>query len=174
MQIKRILVATAAVAATCVPAIAAADTTPSGSPSAESACRAERTQVGDATFKATYGTNRNKSNAFGKCVSKRSSSVNSANSNAATTCKAEQTADPAAFKAKYGTNKNGNNAYGKCVSGKAKATVDAQTAANVSAEKSCRTERAADPAAFKNKYGTNKNKSNAFGKCVSAQAKTKS
>ena len=36
---------------------------------------------------------------------------------------------------------------------------------------SCQTERKADAAAFKAKYGTNKNKSNAFGKCVSAQAK---
>jgi hypothetical protein len=29
----------------------------------------------------------------------------------------------------------------------------------------------ADPAAFKAKYGTNKNKSNAFGKCVSGKVK---
>jgi hypothetical protein len=33
------------------------------------------------------------------------------------------------------------------------------------------TERDAGPAAFKEKYGTNKNKKNAFGKCVSATAK---
>jgi hypothetical protein len=41
----------------------------------------------------------------------------------------------------------------------------------VSAAKACKAERATDPAAFKAKYGTNKRKSNAFGKCVSATAK---
>ena len=34
-----------------------------------------------------------------------------------------------------------------------------------------KTERKADPSAFREKYGTNKNKRNAFGKCVSKQAK---
>jgi Ni/Co efflux regulator RcnB len=35
------------------------------------------------------------------------------------------------------------------------------------AAKDCRAEKNQDPAAFKEKYGTNENKSNAFGKCVS-------
>jgi len=38
--------------------------------------------------------------------------------------------------------------------------------------KTCKAERTQDPDAFKAKYGTNKNKSNAFGKCVSQHAKT--
>jgi RTX calcium-binding nonapeptide repeat (4 copies) len=37
--------------------------------------------------------------------------------------------------------------------------------------KKCKAERAADPAAFTEKYGKNKNKKNAFGKCVSQTAK---
>jgi hypothetical protein len=163
------MVAAIAAAAFCAPAIAlAADP---ATPSAESACRAERTAMGDATFKATYGTNKNKSNAFGKCVSKRAAGVKAAADSAAKACKAEQAADPAAFAQKYGTKKNKKNAYGKCVSAKAKAQVDAKTAATVAAAKACKTERTADAAAFKAKYGTNKNKSNAFGKCVSAKAK---
>lgn len=161
-----------AILACCLPALASADTTSSStSPTAESACRAERTAMGDATFKATYGTNKNKSNAFGKCVSKRTAGVKSAASNAAKDCKAEQTADPAAFADKYATNKKKTNGYGKCVSSKARTTVDAKTKADVNAAKACKAERAADPAAFKDKYGTNKNKSNAFGKCVSKTAK---
>ena len=39
------------------------------------------------------------------------------------------------------------------------------------AAKACSDERKADPAAFKAKYGTNANKSNAFGKCVSGKVK---
>src|SRR5258705_308455 len=35
----------------------------------------------------------------------------------------------------------------------------------------CRAERAQDAQAFKDKYGTNSNKSNAFGQCVSQQAR---
>jgi hypothetical protein len=88
-------------------------------------------------------------------------------------CRAERgstDATRAAFATKYGTNKNKKNAFGKCVSQKAKATVEAGDAAEVAAAKACSTERgttAASRAAFADKYGTNKNKRNAFGKCVS-------
>jgi hypothetical protein len=39
------------------------------------------------------------------------------------------------------------------------------------AAKECKAERAADPAAFTKKYGTNKNGKNAYGKCVSTKAR---
>jgi hypothetical protein len=39
------------------------------------------------------------------------------------------------------------------------------------AAKACKAERAADPAAFTAKYGTNKNGNNAYGKCVSGKAR---
>ena len=60
--------------------------------------------------------------------------------------------------------------YGACVAAQ-NAKADANT---TNAAKTCKTERAAGPDAFVAKYGTNKNKSNAFGKCVSkiASAKT--
>src|SRR3712207_8914613 len=38
------------------------------------------------------------------------------------------------------------------------------------AAQECRAERQADPSAFAEKYGTNRNKRNAFGKCVSSKA----
>jgi hypothetical protein len=176
---SKLTVATLAALAFAVPAVADDSTTTTATPSAEQQCRTERDQMGTATFAQTYGTNKNRSNAFGKCVSKRSTATEEAaaeaHTNASKECDAEEVVDPAAFKAKYGTGKNGSNAHGKCVSGKAKAetnaTVEEQTTADVKAAKSCKAERKADPAAFKAKYGTNKNKSNAFGKCVSAQAK---
>jgi hypothetical protein len=62
---KRFLVVLA-LAAFAVPALASA---PSGTPSAEKQCRDQRAAIGTALFKSTYGTNHNKSNAFGKCVS---------------------------------------------------------------------------------------------------------
>lgn len=148
-----------------------APSTPDKAPSAQSLCSEERTKMGRTVFADTYGTNKNKSNAFGKCVSKRNASSTAAEkaakTNAAKACKKEEADNPTAFAAKYGTGKNGANAYGKCVSGKAKAEhaakVNQETKDNVNAAKSCKAERKSNPAAFK--------ASNAFGKCVSAKAK---
>ena len=165
-----------ALAMMATPAFAASSTAQS---SAQKQCRAERAAMGVQTFRDTYGTNKNKSNAFGKCVSHRThqnaNDEQTAKSNAAKDCKAERAADPAAFQTKYGTGKNKKNAYGRCVSQKAKAKTkqaeQSQVQAEENAAKQCKAERKADPAAFQTKYGTNKNKSNAFGKCVSQKAK---
>ena len=84
-----------------------------------------------------------------------------------------------AFTEKYGTNKNKKNAFGKCVSSKAKGEddeADEDESDEVNASKKCKEERgttAASMAAFAEKYGTNKNKKNAFGKCVSRAAQQK-
>jgi hypothetical protein len=164
---KRFLVMLA-LAAFAVPAFAS---DPPGTPSAEKQCRDQRTSIGAQAFKDLYGTNHNKSNAFGKCVSKTNKTLDKNASEAKSSCKTEQAADAAAFKEKYGTNKNKSNAYGKCVSALAKASDQESQSATINAAKQCKDERKADAAAFKDKYGTNKNKRNAFGKCVSAIAK---
>jgi len=155
-----------------IPAWAAAGTpTPADHAAATKQCATERTAMGTPAFKLLYGTNANKSNAFGKCVSKLAHQNAKNQSNAAAQCRAERTADPAAFAAKYGSGKKHANAFGKCVSQTAKAAAAAQVKATSNAAKACWTERQADPAAFKAKYGTNANKSNAFGKCVSGLVK---
>src|SRR2546423_10049901 len=92
--------------AVAVPALAAG-TSSSAHSDAQKQCRAERTAMGAQTFKDTYGTNANKSNAFGKCVSHRThqnaNDEKTAHTNAAKECKAERAADPAAFATKYGS-----------------------------------------------------------------------
>ncbi|HEX2358693.1 MAG TPA: hypothetical protein VHH72_02620 [Solirubrobacterales bacterium] len=96
---------------------------------ASKACRAERDDIGAEAFAERYGTNKNKRNAFGKCVSRKAAPELSEDTqaviNAAKACKAEQSdpAFPAAHDGKtfdefYGTNHNHKNAFGKCVSGK--------------------------------------------------------
>ena len=100
---------------------------------ASKACKAQRAAMGDAAFKALYGTNANKSNAHGKCVSAMNKAKSNGNGSAAhraalsaaKACKTERAADPAAFRAKYGTNANKSNAFGKCVSSKAKPQITA-------------------------------------------------
>ena len=98
----------------------------------------------------------------------------SVDKNAAKKCKAErQSMGAEAFKGNYGTNANKANAHGKCVSGSSKKAGDEQDEAEDSkaeeaAAKKCKAERESMGAdAFKAKYGTNANKANALGKCVS-------
>ena len=145
--------------------------TPADKAAAVKQCSTERAGMGAPAFKLLYGTNANKSNGFGKCVSKLAQQNAKNQTNAAAQCRTERAADPAAFAVKYGTGKKHANAFGNCVSGKAKAAAAQQVHATVNAAKACWDERKADPAAFKTKYGTNANKSNAFGKCVSGKVK---
>jgi hypothetical protein len=168
----RKLVYLVAVAALAVPAFAvAASPSPADKAAAVKQCTTERTGMGAPAFKLLYGTNANRSNAFGKCVSKRAKQNAKNRANAAASCRTQRTADPAAFATKYGTGKKHANAFGNCVSQTAKAAAKAQQQATTNAAKACWAERKPDPAAFKAKYGTNANKSNAFGKCVSGKVK---
>jgi hypothetical protein len=149
---------------------------------AQKECRAERGTT-DATREAFAAKYRN----FGACVSQNARAAQAerseARSNASRDCREERgdTAESrAAFAKKYGTNANKRNAFGKCVSQKARAeraeedAEDAEeTAERTNAAEACDTERGETPAtrkAFEDKYGTNANKRNAFGKCVSQTA----
>ena len=164
--------------ALALPVAAFADDGTGEGSSPAAACRAEQAAMGADAFKTAYGTNADKSNAFGKCVSKKATGRSKSHSNAVSACRAEQadtafadTHDGKTFDQFYGTGKNGNNSFGKCVSSKAKTAAAKQVHATVNAAKDCRAEQQADPAAFKDHYGTNANKSNAFGKCVSGKVK---
>ncbi len=179
---KKALIACAAGALLVAPG-ASAKPTETDRTNAAKECRAERGST-DATreaFRVKYGTNKNGKNAFGKCVSGTSKEEKAereaAASNAAKECKAERDANPSLFAETHGTNKNNRNAFGKCVSSKAKenkAEEDAEDAEEAeerkSAAKECAAERTAKGDAFATEYGTNSNKRNAFGKCVSQKA----
>ena len=111
-----------------IPALAVAGTPPSPADKAAAVkqCSTERNAMGVPAFKALYGTNANKTNAFGKCVSKLAQQNEQNRSNAAAQCRTERTADATAFATKYGIGPNHRNAFGKCVSTKAKAAAAAQ------------------------------------------------
>ena len=148
---------------------------------AQKECRAERGAT-DATREAFKVRYRN----FGACVSQNAQEAKAerkaAKRNAARDCREERgdtDADREAFRQRYGTNANKSNAFGKCVSQKAKAKRAAQDAADAeaaeerkNAAQECDEERGdtqESRKAFADKYGTNGNKRNAFGKCVSAK-----
>jgi hypothetical protein len=119
-------------------------TTPSPKQTAQKLCRAERGTTAEtkAAFAQKYGTNKNKKNAFGKCVSKTTAAQrkqhdtateDAAEISAAKACATERgttDATQTAFAAKYGTNTNKNNAFGKCVSQKAAAKLHDQAKAD--------------------------------------------
>jgi hypothetical protein len=134
-------------------------------------CKAVRAELSVTTFKQTYGTNKHKSNAYAKCVSKQARVEHANHSNAVSDCRDERSQDATAFNQNYGSGHNGANAFGKCVSQKSKAASKDEQEATVNAARACRTERSQGAKAFKDNYGTNRNKSNAFGKCVSQKAK---
>jgi hypothetical protein len=176
--VKRLLVIVIAVFAV-VAGSAVANPSKADKAEARKECRALQGTT-DATreaFKATYGS-------FGKCVSEKAREAKAerkeAKKNAAQECREERgdtAASREAFRNKYGTNANKKNAFGKCVSQKAKAKRAEQDKADAAAAeefknaaKECDDERGDTPEsrkAFEDKYGTNGNKKNAFGKCVS-------
>ena len=164
---KRAWIVCAALAALMVPAVSSAAVSQTDYKNASKFCKALRADMGDATFKQTFGTNRTKSNAHGKCVSKHAKTVDKVHSDAVDKCRAERQADPVAFANKYGTGKQKKNAFGKCVSQQSRTLTAAAATEIENAAKECKAERKTDPAAFASKYGTNENKRNAFGKCVS-------
>ena len=171
----RKLIFLAVTAFLALPALAVAGSPPSPASQAAAVkqCTTER-NASPAAFKLLYGTPPNRSSAFGKCVSKLAQQNEQEHSNAAAQCRTERSSDPTAFATTYGTGSKHRNAFGNCVSKKAKAAAAARVEATVNAAKSCWTERKADLAAFKARYGTNANKSNAFGKCVSGKVKQSS
>jgi hypothetical protein len=144
--------------------------TPSPAQLAAQQCQAERA-ADRAAFRATYGHN-----ATRNCIRAHRGESAGELRNAAQECRAEQDADPAGFATTYGTNKNGKNAFGKCVSSKVREETADDVDTFKNAAQDCRDERAADPAAFLETYGTNASQGkgarrNAFGKCVSTKVK---
>ena len=114
----KVLALCALVAAIAAPAALAADPVPADFKNAAKYCQALRTAKGVEAFRTQWGTNPNKMNAFGKCVSatnkakakkaddEKADDAAEAKANAA--CKKQQAADAAKFAKDY---KN----FGQCV-----------------------------------------------------------
>jgi hypothetical protein len=172
----KVFIAVGVVTALLFPASAVAKPDHEEKQAAKAECKAERGKT-----RATREAFRAKYQGFSDCVRQNAAEEEAENDeakeNAAQECKAERSEDPAAFREKYGTNKNGKNAFGKCVSGKAsekKAAMDAEDAQEAAEFKNAAKECAAEREemgreAFAEEHGTNRNKRNAFGKCVSAK-----
>jgi hypothetical protein len=179
-RIGSVVLCCVGVAAIGVSAALADSGTPNPNQVAAQQCTAALHSMGVTSFKALYGDPPKGQHAMRNCQGKQHGSAATVVGNAAQQCKAEQ-ADPnfaathggLTFDQFYGTNPNDRNSFGKCVSSKVQAT-EAQVQTNLqNAAQQCRAERSQiGDTAFTDKYGSNKNKKNAFGKCVSQIART--
>jgi hypothetical protein len=181
-QMKRLWMAIAVLGLLVVPAQSAA-VTGQDKENAARECRALKAAMGTENFRNEFGTNHNKRNAFGKCVSRKSREEarerRAAKRKAVEECTAEQTSKSHG----EGHAKGHGHAFGKCVSQKAKenkAEADERDEQKVNAAKACKAEQkdpdfasGHDGKSFDEFYGTNENDANAFGKCVSSKAHAK-
>jgi len=148
-------------------------------------CTTELHAMGIKAFKGLYGDQPKGQHAMRNCQQQHGKSARIVANNAAQQCKAEQ-ADPnfaaghsgMTFDQFYGTNHNEKNSFGKCVSTKAQELQVQQEENLQNAAQQCRAERSDEDFAtshggksFTDFYGSNKNRKNAFGKCVSQKAK---
>ena len=142
-------------------------------PSGSQNCKEQRRSMGMADFRSLYAPNGKPKAAMDACLAKQAQSSTAEAKNASKACKAERAKlGDEAFAEKYGTNKNGRNAHGKCVSETVAEETEETQEATLNAAKKCKAERSSlGVEEFGKKYGTNPNKRNAFGKCVSQKAK---
>ena len=161
------------------------NSTPNPNQVAAQQCTSELHTMRIKAFKGLYGDPPKGKHAMRNCQRQHGKSADNAVDNAAQQCRSERS-DPnfaaghggMTFDQVYGTNHNDRNSFGKCVSGKVNAAVQQQEQNLENAAQQCRAERS-DPNfaaghegdSFTEFYGTNKNKKNAFGKCVSKKAK---
>jgi hypothetical protein len=136
------------------------------------ACKALQASLGEATFRETYGTNANRSNAFGVCVSRTARAERDNRVSAQRACAAERSDpnfaaehDGKTFAQFYGTGRAGANAFGRCVSSKASAASAKDRRDVQNAARRCQAERRTlGAASFRARHG---GRANAFGVCVS-------
>jgi len=167
------MILVAVLAAAVAPTAALASTSDQSAASKD--CTALRAKMGATAFNGVYAT-------FGACVSRFAQLEQNNTTSANSVCSAQQT-DPnfatahsgKTFVQFYGTGKSGKNAFGNCVSTHANASSLAEQQGRLNPAQTCRAQRTSlGPATFDKTYGKNASDKNAFGKCVSANAKSQS
>ena len=185
-HVKRSFAAVAALGAVRRPATAGAKPTGADRTNAAKECRAERGDT-DATreaFRVEYGTNKNGKNAFGKCVSRRSKSEERQREGRRS--QRRQGVQGRARGRPGGVRREVRHQQEQAATPTASASparprprrtrptrATPRRPRRAKAAKDCAAERETlGREAFAEKYGTNENKRNAFGKCVSKKAQT--
>jgi hypothetical protein len=173
MRMKWIVLA--AVAVFALPGLALAHDTDSKSRNASKLCKALKAEMGVDAFRAAYGSNHNKRHAHGKCVSQYRHVMKRLVADAVAQCKTELgiTGKSLRHGRPSGDTEQGNDdkrakraAFRACVKEKVRAALAELKAKFAAAVEQCKTEQAADPAAFDVKYGKGEKHRRAFARCV--------
>jgi hypothetical protein len=149
------LVVLVALATAVLPATVGADpATGSDRVTAVRTCKALRASLGVSLFAQSFNAN-SRARAYGLCVTRMTKAAHQARHAAQQTC---------------GAQKLTGRALRACVTRETRTEVTQQATAFTNAAKDCQDERSRiGTAAFNQKYGTNRNDRNAFGKCVSGK-----
>jgi hypothetical protein len=161
---KKAWIAVAAVALVALPGTAGADRKSPDVKNAAKYCKALRAAMGVEAFREANG---GRPNAFGKCVSKRVHELRDARKAARAACAEELGVKR--FRPEGDKPARPSKAFRDCVRAKTQADTSDDDEHVVNAAKLCAAEREQDEDAFRENYGTNHNKRNAFGKCVSGK-----
>jgi len=154
-KLKLLVLGAAVALAVLVPDSIATSATGTDRTNAARACKALRSSLGATMFTQTFATSESSvASAYGKCVSQFVRLAAQARQQATKACVAQKLT---------------GSALKTCVTSKTKTLVNQKVSGFKNAAKACAAERASmGDTAFKDKYGTNADKSNAFGKCVSS------
>ncbi|MGH2980372.1 MAG: hypothetical protein ACRDLQ_12165 [Solirubrobacterales bacterium] len=170
---RRAWIAVVAATVLAVPGVAFAqggDGSQSSRKNASKVCKALRAEMGRDLFRQTYGTNHNRRNAHGKCVSRHRHGVRKLVAQAVTECKAQREATQSRHRKgdddSRAERRADRRAFRRCVREKLRALLAERRAAFEAAAKTCDAERTADRAAFRQKYGRGERKRHAFFRCV--------
>jgi hypothetical protein len=166
---RRAWIAVLAMAVLAMPCAAFAhgdDGSPSSEKNRSKACKALRAQMGTDLFRDTYGRNRGKRNAHGKCVSKHRRVFRKLVAQAIVECKAQRAAARIRHFSGDDDSSGGRHAFRQCVKQRLQALLAERRAAFEAAAKACDAERTADVNEFVEKYGRGQRKRHAFLGCV--------
>lgn len=161
---KKALIPIVAVALVAFPAAASAHHPRPLVKSAAHYCKSLRSDMGVDAFRQTYGGGGR--SAFGKCVVQRVHELRAARRAARQSCR-QQLGTSSLRRHGKGSSRR---AFRQCVRQTVRTETGDDADGVTNAAKTCAAERESDQAAFEDKYGTNHNKRNAFGKCVSQHA----
>jgi hypothetical protein len=180
MKLTRVLIAVGAIAALLVPSTATAKVTRTDKHNATKECKALRKAAGKTNFARLMHTSKRK--AYGLCVKRKSREESrerqKAHANAVSTCRGltkEELVSPSQPWFSL-LNHNKSNAFGKCVSWNArknKQDMDEHDQNVINAARTCRGLTKEELVSPSQPWFSllNHNKSNAFGKCVSWNAR---
>ena len=172
---RRAWIVVVAVAALALPSTAFAhggDRSESSHKNRSQACKSLRAQMGAQLFRHVYGSNPNKRNAHGRCVSKQRRAIRRLTAEAVSDCRAQREATQSrGSETERGDDRRAakraeRRAFRRCVRARVRALLVEWRASFRAAARTCLAELKLDPVAFRLKYSNGGQLRHPFFRCV--------